>query len=393
MKVSTFVPSACLALIAALLVPISLESCEQRRAHQQTQLRVEAAVLAGNQAYAAKRFEIAQASFARALLDDPSSSTAQLGLNQAQAQLILNRQLKLSVDNAIVYIERFEATQESTKPQPEIELALGQLYHAVGDTERAKASFTKILKDGKGYPRGHYAHGLFLMDSGDLKSARRAFEDALSAQPNFLSASLALSGLYRKAQRAHDAKKVLETQIRFSESSAPLLYELGDTLLELKEHEGAYQRLKQALQAKSSSALKTQILGRLGIASFLTKRGYEAVGYFERMPTNSLTPLMRSNLALAYQNLEKHERALQLLEPLHAANPLDAGLLVQLMTSLIKAKKGHRARKLGTSFLMSAQRIKALAGSAETVRKLMAQIPMKPPKPSNTSALPSGKGQ
>ena len=93
---------------------------------------------------------------------------------------------------------------------------------------------------------------------------------------------------------------------------------------------------------------------------------------------------MRSNLALAYQNLGNHRRAVALLRPLNQKNPLDAGILMQYMTSLIKLKQGREARKLGTDFLMSAQRIKALAGSAESVRTLMAQIPIQ--RPPTTSA-------
>ena len=268
---------------------------------------------------------------------------------------------------------------------PEIILALGQLYHATGDREKATTAFKSVLTEKKGWPRGRYAYSIHLLDNGDAKGARKALERVLEEQADFLVASLTLARIYRQEDRATDAKKTLESQVKFSESSGELLFDLGDTLLALKDHESAYQRLKQALAVAKDAKLQTRILGRLGIAAFLTKRGFEAVGHFERMPREALTPLMRSNLALAYQNLGNHRKAVSLLQPLNQKNPLDAGILIQYMTSLIKLKEGRKARKLGTDFLMSAQRIKALAGSAESVRKLMAQIPIQRPLTPNTT--------
>ena len=89
---------------------------------------------------------------------------------------------------------------------------------------------------------------------------------------------------------------------------------------------------------------------------------------------------MRSNLALAYQNLGNHRKMHCFTETPEPSTPLDPGILMQLMTALMKSGQAHEARQLGTDFLMSAQRIKSLAASAESVRKLIAQIPVRPPE-------------
>lgn len=379
MKVINFVQTSLMIAVACLLVPISMDSCSRRDQREVVQAQYERTIAAADTALAAGRLELAKISYANALRLQPDEQQALNGLVQSQASLILQRRTNVNRAEAYRYIERFESVGPPTKSLPSVQLALGQLYHATGDVKRAKAAFSSILKDSKGFPDGRYAYAVHLIDTGDTKGARLALEMVLDERPDFLAASLTLARLYRDDNRATDAKTVLESQVRFSEKASALLFELGDTLLLLKEHEVAYQRLKKALTVAKNTELRNRILGRLGIAAFLTKRGYEAVKYFEQMPSGGLTPLMRSNLALAYQNLGNHRRAAALLQPLHQKNPFDAGVLMQYMTSLIKLKQESEARKIGTDFLMSAQRIKALAGSAESVRKLMAQIPIKKP--------------
>ena len=370
-----------LLLISCLLIPIAMDAWERRGGRQAKTEVMSQLLTAGQTALGDARFEVARVSFRQALGLDPFSGDARAGLVLSEAHLIVARTLKMKRSEAYRFIERFEHVAKSGIKSRVLQVALAQLYHATGDTKRASETFELALKDVKDMPQGEYAYGVFLRERGDEKSARRAFERALDSRADFLDASLALGRLYRKADRPEEARKVYEAQVTHSEDAAELRFELGDVLLALKAHEESYRHLKAALKLPTDKALKIRILGRVGIAAFLTKRGFEAVGYFEQMPTSALTPSMRSNLALAYQNLGHHRKAVALLQPLHAKAPLDAGVVVQLMTALMKSNKSGEARRIGTDFLMSAKRIKSLAASAESVRSVMAQIPMRPQKP------------
>ena len=167
--------------------------------------RIEA-VAAGDKALEDRRFEVALAAYRRGLRYEPNSADALRGQLRSQAELILNRRLKINVEQAFGVIEQLESLDSDAAPKSTIDLALAQLYHVTNDHDRAARTFAKVLADHSDY-RGHYSHGILLREMGDVTGARRAFESALSVKANFLECTLALAKAYRSEDKLQLRKK------------------------------------------------------------------------------------------------------------------------------------------------------------------------------------------
>jgi tetratricopeptide (TPR) repeat protein/peroxiredoxin len=183
-------------------------------------------------------FDQAEASFRRALDDDPASAEALYGLGS-------------------VYLKQ-------QKPEEARQI----FEHAT----QAKASYPDTL------PNAWNNLGLLAARQGDTSDAIQYFQQALRKNPDHLIVLNNLGNAYRQQKQWGEARKVLERAVHVSPQDPEANYSLGMVLAQLDDTEGAYEYLRKALQFRPGYP---EALNNLGVLYLRTQRRDEAVASFE----------------------------------------------------------------------------------------------------------------
>lgn len=169
---------------------------------------------------------------------------------------------------------------------------------------------------------------------GDEKLARRAAEDALIQNPDYLEAHLLLANLLMNSQSYQSSIEHFERVVELDPSLENIYLQLAVAHVRLGDTDGAIGTLKRLLDQNPESAAGRLALARLyrqlGLTSlaeevyhdFIVKQPVQAQGYAE--------------LAQLYKQLDKSDKALQILRRGMAANPSDEGFQYQLVRSMVE---------------------------------------------------------
>jgi tetratricopeptide (TPR) repeat protein len=183
-------------------------------------------------------FDQAEASFQRALDDDPSSAEALYGL--------------------------------------------GSVYLKQAKTAEARKSFEGAIKLHGNYPdtlpNAWNNLGLLATREGRTAEAIPYFQEALRLSPDHLIALDNLGNAYRQQKQWDEARQTLERAVRVSPEDPEANYSLGMVLAQLDDTNRAYEYLLKALKFRPGYP---EALNNLGVLYLRTQRRDEAVASFE----------------------------------------------------------------------------------------------------------------
>ena len=184
-------------------------------------------------------FDEAEASFLRALRDDPSSAEASYGLGS-------------------IYLK-----------QEKLERARDSFEQAV----RSKASYPDTL------PKGWNNLGIIAAREHRTEEAIGYFEKALNLSPNYVVALENLGNAYRQAHHWKQAQQALEQALTLRPDRPELHYSLGMVFAQTDQPERAYDSLQKALRLRPDYP---EALNNLGVLYVRTQRVREAITEFEQ---------------------------------------------------------------------------------------------------------------
>jgi Flp pilus assembly protein TadD len=184
-------------------------------------------------------YDQAEASFRRALRDDPSSAEAQYGL--------------------------------------------GSVYLKQEKNAEARASFEQALKLTASYPdtatNAWNNLGLLATREGRTNDAIGYFEQALRLSPDYWIALENLGNAYRQQRRWDDARATLERLVAAREKDPEANYSLAMVYAQTDDTDRAYQYLQNALKLRPDYP---EALNNLGVLYLRTRRRDDAVAQFQQ---------------------------------------------------------------------------------------------------------------
>jgi tetratricopeptide (TPR) repeat protein len=183
-------------------------------------------------------FEQAEASFSRALRDDPQSAEALYGLGS-------------------VYLNQ----QKTAQAQENFERAV-----------KLRASYPDTL------PNAWNNLGLIAAREKRTDEAIGYFQEALKLSPDHMVALVNLGSAYRQQRRWDDARKTLERALEVNPQDSDANYSLAMVFAQTDDSPRAEEFLKKALQSRPDYP---EALNNLGVLYLRTSRRDEAVAKFE----------------------------------------------------------------------------------------------------------------
>ncbi len=184
-------------------------------------------------------FEQAQASFQRALADDPASAEAFYGLGSSMLEL--------------------------------------------GNVTGARQNFAGATKAKAGYPdtlpNAWNNLGLLATREGRMEEAAGYFQRALEINPNLTVALDNLGNAYRQMRRWKDAQQVFQHAIEIAPGDAEAHYGLGMVFAQNGEDDGALGELQKALAFRPDYP---EALNNLGVLFLNLRRVDDAIRSFQR---------------------------------------------------------------------------------------------------------------
>lgn len=151
------------------------------------------------------------------------------------------------LDHARVLGER--AADEFPR-EPDIQIALGNVYDLRGELELARDAFRRALEADRTMTLAHYNLGAVLERLGEEDEAERCYREAIVCETegsSMFEASAALGALLRRTGRLEEAAHVYESYLEEDPINVDILVEHGICLSDLDEFESAVERFELAL--------------------------------------------------------------------------------------------------------------------------------------------------
>ena len=371
-------------IIASLLAPITMNQCSEMDLRTAREEQSQQHIAAGDKALQDDQAIIAEKAYGQALALAPTNQDARRGLHRAQATRIVNASESVSKEDAYGLLYRFEAMVDSdTEYSETYRLALGALYSALGDVDKAEASYAAATASDTPTSKAWAQRGGFELSQKDYDAAIASYEKALASDSKNHPARLGL-GIALKQQKK--IKRAIDELVRASgEIEGPKVwYELGDAYLIDGNFEKAYTALETAATKHPQVSKEPSLLKRLGVAAYQTEKFAAAVQYLQSAAQVEPTLETLLNLGIAYHKTGKFTASSNTLARVIQANPADAEARSYLMSSLVKLGKIQEARTVGTDFLALAQNRPAMQQDAAAIQGLLQQL-----KAAQTNAVSS----
>jgi tetratricopeptide (TPR) repeat protein/peroxiredoxin len=184
------------------------------------------------------------------------------------------------------YLEQAEASfQRALRDDPtsaEALYGIGSVYLQQQKTADAKQEFERATKASAAYPdtlpNAWNNLGLLATREGRTAEAIPFFEQALRANPDHLIALTNLGNAYRQEKQWEQARTVLTRAVEVGPDDPEANYGLGMVFAQLNDSDRAYEYLRKALQLRPAYP---EALNNLGILYLRTQRRDQAVASFE----------------------------------------------------------------------------------------------------------------
>jgi len=237
------------------------------------------------------------------------------------------------------YLDQAEASfRRALREDPssaEALYGLGSIYLKQQKTAEARASFERAVRLPSSYPEtlpnAWNNLGLLATNEGRTLEAVLDFQEALRLSPDHLIALKNLGNAYRLQKRWEESRAVLEHALKDSPDDPEANYSLGMVFAQLGDTSRAYDYLQRALRFRPAYP---EALNNLGVLYLRTQRRDEAVASFEECIR--LAPAFDQsylNLARVYALEDMPDRARSVLLELlkqHPGHPQAQQMLDQL---------------------------------------------------------------
>ncbi|MGC1450123.1 MAG: FG-GAP-like repeat-containing protein [Candidatus Sulfotelmatobacter sp.] len=185
------------------------------------------------------------------------------------------------------YLDQAEASfQRALRDDPSSAEALngiGSVYLNPTKNAAAREVFERAVKLPATYPDtltdAWNNLGVIATREGRMDDSVACFQQALRLNPHHLLSLDNLGNAYRAEKRWEDARKVLEHALEFAPQDPEANYSLGMVFAQADDTAQAYEHLQRALKARP---VYPEALNNLGILYLVTQRRDEAVASFEQ---------------------------------------------------------------------------------------------------------------
>ncbi|MEE2787909.1 MAG: tetratricopeptide repeat protein [Myxococcota bacterium] len=328
--------------LIVLLIPQAWSNLTNLRTQRALDTQVAKLVTVGDEAQTNDRLREAVVAYQRAIELQPENSELLKKLAVAQCRFTAERPDTLTTASAIALLVRLKSLGLSAKDGPEIAVALGQVDLMRGRGAAAHGLFEKLAKE---YPKSaiaQYALGKSRIVRGMTKQALEPFERAVALKSDSARFRKALGRTLSALKKWTRAEEALTRAVQISEDGSSLL-ELGQVRLKISKNEGAVEVLKKSL-TQLDNRMKPVARAALGEALFQLGRYAEAIRELRASVKASGNTGTLFGLASAYQGLNKHSAAAQVLSRALADEPTNALGRVQYIRSLVALGQTERAR-------------------------------------------------
>ena len=227
-----------------------------------------------------RQYEEAIESYTEVLRLNPLATAAQLELSQ----------LLLSTGDASASVELSEEAVAGDPLNPVSRLTLARGLMAAGDAddlERAESLMSELVEEFPRAPVLHAQFGAFHLVREDSESARRAFEQALELDPDFVQAHGGMLVLDVQAGRPADARRRLDRRLANAPNNTGLLVLAARAYAADQDLEAAEEALRTAVQIDPSTLDAYGMLGQLYVVQGKLEEAQEEFELLaERQPRN-----------------------------------------------------------------------------------------------------------
>jgi tetratricopeptide (TPR) repeat protein len=142
----------------------------------------------------------------------------------------------------------WQRTQELEPTHPQISYRIAQAYWADGDNRQARKHFLAEIRSNPGDIDVILDFGLFLLDAGEIESAKEKFNRILELSPEFARAKLYLAEIALSQEKTEDAASLFLDAVEFDPSLAGPRYRLAQIAMQTAENKKALELLKMELK-------------------------------------------------------------------------------------------------------------------------------------------------
>ena len=252
-----------------------------------------------------------------------------------------------------------------------VQVAVGQVQAAQGNTDLAFAAFERALKIDPNDASANQSIARVYESKGRLDAAEAAFQKAIALEPDSLLLRDSYANFLFRQGRFDDAAEQWRGVIRVAPDHFGALVNLGSALSELGKLSEAITMYERAIEIRPNYMAYVN----LGTAYGRAERFSNAVSAFEKaLEIDDSDWLAWGNLAYAYswqggmagQALENFDRAIGLAEAARQQKPRDPFVHSDLALYYAKTGRPELARqRMETALVLSPESGEILASAAE----------------------------
>jgi tetratricopeptide (TPR) repeat protein len=176
----------------------------------------------------------------------------------------------------------FQRALRENPDSAEAAYGLGSVYLKQEETAKARQTFEQAIKLHSSYPgtlpNAWNNLGLLATREGKYAEAVQNFQEALRLSPDHLVALTNLGNAYRQQKQWEEARKALDRATVVDPQDPEANYSLGMVYAQLNDSDRAYDYLQKALRFRP---LYPEALNNLGVLYLRTQRRDQAVATFE----------------------------------------------------------------------------------------------------------------
>ena len=195
----------------------------------------------------------------------------------------------------------------------------GQAAYQARKYSDATAIFDRYTIDRPANPWGHYMLGLSAWKSGDLAKSERAFEEALSVDPQHVKSLVNLSRVFIEQKRHDEAVDRLSRAAEIDPESTEVQRMLGRTYHTQGKTDEAVAAYRRAIELNELDAWS---LNNLGLVFLETERADEALPLLTKATElRPEVPVFHNNLGMALEHTGRFKAAATAYKAALAADP------------------------------------------------------------------------
>lgn len=252
-------------------------------------------------------------------------------------------------------LENFE---NSAKELPEKYMAIGFIFHALGNYDEALRNYSKCIeldpecelinyfigvtyfelenypeagvyfqKELKQRPKSHnttYLLGITYLKLGNSQQASACFNRAIKLKPDYVKAYIGMSSAYRLSGNYKQAEKWTMQPIKAKKDTADVYFELGEIYLGTQNYDLAEENYRKAI-AKDPMLSDGYInLSKVLIAKEKNEEAFKLLTRAEKYHPKNIKLMIQK--AIAVSNQKKYKEALKIIEEIEKIDQKDQEL-------------------------------------------------------------------